>query len=478
VDISINPQIRLFLDAEGKVLHYECMNDDAKEAFADLKLEGITLEDASVQICETAAAANLGVENGKIDITISQVFYNDEVGVVEETPVFVQQAIESVKASLEQKELEVEIASSATFVLDYDENFVPIKEYVELAEGKIEEKTYEDGELKESVQYLASEVEETTAVAEGNTTVASTFETTSAVETTTEETTSAKENTSSKAITSSTTTAETTTEEVVTTAAPPETDTEGYRIVKRPAEDGGGYSISQVDALGRDHTRTYYYDDGRRVFHEFRYIGDTENWDNYHYEQYDKDGNMSSTTHEYTYHPDGSYTVVSTFISQKVNEAPQTNVLTENKAANGRMISAINDGPFSIIYEENFNERSEAQYVRTVSKDESSNIKEQIDTRDGDWCWTKYIYANGESKEYGDNTTLNLKSEKWDIGNGGYQYTEGRPAADGYSIIPSKIIYSAADGTYVETECDENGNYVKRYTRKPDGSEMTEVLNN
>ena len=75
--VSINPQIKLYLDIENYILGAEYLNDDAKDAYADLKLKGLILEDGMEQIVTAAIEKQYLKEGMDISITIDDVTNQD-----------------------------------------------------------------------------------------------------------------------------------------------------------------------------------------------------------------------------------------------------------------------------------------------------------------------------------------------------------------------------------------------------------------
>ena len=66
--VTINPEIKLYMDENDKILTVEYLNDDAKTAYSDKEIVGLTLDDGLAGIVETAIEKEY-LKNGK-DITV------------------------------------------------------------------------------------------------------------------------------------------------------------------------------------------------------------------------------------------------------------------------------------------------------------------------------------------------------------------------------------------------------------------------
>lgn len=60
--------LALYLDNEGKIIKTECLNEDAKEIFADIKLKDLSVEDAMGAVIETAVQSGYLTEGKTVSV--------------------------------------------------------------------------------------------------------------------------------------------------------------------------------------------------------------------------------------------------------------------------------------------------------------------------------------------------------------------------------------------------------------------------
>jgi len=510
VDISINPQVRLFLDADGIVLHYECMNEDAKEAFADLELTGSSFETASVQICEAAVEANLGVEDGKMEITFSQVFYNDEVGVVEEAPAFIKTATESVQQVLKEESIEATVVESATFVLEYDDNFVPVKEYVELADGKVEEKVYEEGALQEVKEYSASEVVEyyenvTTSASEYSETAVSTLEASAEATTekksaevkTTEATFTTKETTKESAKETTKETTKATTKETTksTTKETTKAAETTKKIIEFPYKEyisSDLYIVLEVDFTNKIVIRTSYNKDVVNQVSKYWYNADFSaedivnkfsNGDTPYavYKTEDKrydNGNL--TWESYSSSTINSHGGTTDETSRKDYVTGTNYYRYEYRLANGATLEIIHDETNESLHVIN-DENNNLIYYEKTSRNGAYGSTTIIYEQKGDWLTYSYTDIGGTTNEKSVNTQTkeakykvispdDLVSPEVHAINAVYNTYWGGFNFTGYEIDYIAFRYNVDNGVYSQECYYNNGVIYEMVETQPNGS--------
>lgn len=83
VVITINPQVRLFLDESQNIVGVEYMNEDAKDAFGNLELVGTSMEEGIGQVIEAAIDQQYLTEGKEVDLDVEEVrdesSYSDEL---------------------------------------------------------------------------------------------------------------------------------------------------------------------------------------------------------------------------------------------------------------------------------------------------------------------------------------------------------------------------------------------------------------
>lgn len=106
VQVTINPTVNLYLDAEEVILAVEYVNVDAKECYekVETQLIGSKLENAVNVVVETAAADGYFAENKKITIDIVEAKQEDKKLSVITT------ATDTVKSAISEKQIQAEVA--------------------------------------------------------------------------------------------------------------------------------------------------------------------------------------------------------------------------------------------------------------------------------------------------------------------------------------------------------------------------------
>lgn len=106
VVVTINPEVKLYLDIDNNVIYVECLNDDAKEIVKEVKLVGEPISKATNEIVKTSIDKGfLSEEKGNaVKIEVAEV--KDEKYDVKETLTVVE---ESVSVVLEEAKIDNEI---------------------------------------------------------------------------------------------------------------------------------------------------------------------------------------------------------------------------------------------------------------------------------------------------------------------------------------------------------------------------------
>lgn len=82
--VSINPLVKLYFDASDIIVGVEYQNEDAIEAYADLKLVGASSKEGLESLIDAAVDKNYLKEDGQISIELTEVV--DTVAITENTP--------------------------------------------------------------------------------------------------------------------------------------------------------------------------------------------------------------------------------------------------------------------------------------------------------------------------------------------------------------------------------------------------------
>ena len=73
VVITINPQIKLYLNENRMVIGTEYLNEDAKDAFSEVALEGNTLEDSMKLLVDAAVESEYLADGKDVKIEIAEI---------------------------------------------------------------------------------------------------------------------------------------------------------------------------------------------------------------------------------------------------------------------------------------------------------------------------------------------------------------------------------------------------------------------
>ena len=73
VVITINPQIKLYLNENRMVIGTEYLNEDAKDAFSEVALEGDTLEDSMKLLVDAAVESEYLADGKDVKIEIAEI---------------------------------------------------------------------------------------------------------------------------------------------------------------------------------------------------------------------------------------------------------------------------------------------------------------------------------------------------------------------------------------------------------------------
>lgn len=73
VIVTINPQIKLYADADQRIVGVEYLNEDAKTAFSDIDFIGITMEEGMYQIVDAAIEQHFLTDGKAVDIEVTEI---------------------------------------------------------------------------------------------------------------------------------------------------------------------------------------------------------------------------------------------------------------------------------------------------------------------------------------------------------------------------------------------------------------------
>lgn len=73
VVVTINPQVKLYLDANSVIVGVEYLNEDAKAAFSDVDLTNVTMEDGMEKIISAAVEKNYLSDGKDVSIDVAEV---------------------------------------------------------------------------------------------------------------------------------------------------------------------------------------------------------------------------------------------------------------------------------------------------------------------------------------------------------------------------------------------------------------------
>lgn len=125
VHITINPELRLYLDKDQQVVDVVFLNDDAKEAFSDIDFSEISLEEAMSSVIIASADAGYLTEGKDINIEVE----HTEKSVKEnEAKKILQTAEKAVQKTAEEKKLDVNLQTSVVAVKEIPSAEEAIKE--------------------------------------------------------------------------------------------------------------------------------------------------------------------------------------------------------------------------------------------------------------------------------------------------------------------------------------------------------------
>ncbi len=109
VIVTINPQIKLYLDSENVIVFVEYLNADAKMAFADIELSNVAVEEGMEMIIHAAVEKEFLIDGKDVNIDVAEV--RDENCAVEEVCTEVELAV--VKAT-EENNVNVVVTTQVT----------------------------------------------------------------------------------------------------------------------------------------------------------------------------------------------------------------------------------------------------------------------------------------------------------------------------------------------------------------------------
>ena len=107
VYVTINPELALYLNADGRVIAAECLNEDATEVFSEISLDDLSVEEAMNTVVETAVDKGFLTEGKTVHIEVEQ--EEGETVSAEELTEKIEQA---VITQLEEEEVAAEVALS------------------------------------------------------------------------------------------------------------------------------------------------------------------------------------------------------------------------------------------------------------------------------------------------------------------------------------------------------------------------------
>lgn len=100
VHVKINPDLNLYMDSDKNIVYVECLNQDASDLCAKLKLEGESLESAMNTIVNAAIEEGYLTAENKVE---AEVTYTDD-SISSES---IEQELEPILASSEEKKLDL-----------------------------------------------------------------------------------------------------------------------------------------------------------------------------------------------------------------------------------------------------------------------------------------------------------------------------------------------------------------------------------
>lgn len=98
VHVKINPDLNLYMDSDKNIVYVECLNQDASDLCAKLKLEGESLESAMNTIVDAAIEEGYLTSENKVE---AEVTYTDD-SISSES---IEQELEPILASSEEKKV-------------------------------------------------------------------------------------------------------------------------------------------------------------------------------------------------------------------------------------------------------------------------------------------------------------------------------------------------------------------------------------
>lgn len=109
VYVTINPELALYLDEDSKVIAAEYLNDDAAEAFSEISLDNLSVEEAMKVVIETAVDKGFLTEGKTVQIDVEE---------AEGEAISAEELIEKVENAIAEQLMEEEVESDMLLSID------------------------------------------------------------------------------------------------------------------------------------------------------------------------------------------------------------------------------------------------------------------------------------------------------------------------------------------------------------------------
>ena len=115
VYVTINPELALYLDEEGKVLAAECLNDDAAEMLSEISLDNLTVEEAMKTVINTAVDQGFLTEDKTVHVDVKE---------SEGATVSSEELLKTVEVAVTEQLAEKEVEADIALAIDGEE-YIP-----------------------------------------------------------------------------------------------------------------------------------------------------------------------------------------------------------------------------------------------------------------------------------------------------------------------------------------------------------------
>lgn len=152
--VTINPELKLYLDSDDKVLAVECLNDDAVKAFSDGKYEGMFIDDCIERIVETAIDKEYLKDGKDVTITLDEVRDDNING-----EIVLQKTEGSVKEVLTKKSFDAKVVTNKSDNLQPQETQTDLTDSTTSPDTQTTASTEESQTQSEATTTTKAEVE-------------------------------------------------------------------------------------------------------------------------------------------------------------------------------------------------------------------------------------------------------------------------------------------------------------------------------